>query len=79
MKKTILTAAAIALLLSGCSKAPAENTAETAAVTTSETAVTSAQTEIEETAEKPLPGYAFELHGAGCVDAGHFSIERRRG
>ena len=51
MKKTILTAAVILLLLSGCSKAPAENTAET----TSETTVTSAQTEIEETNEKPLP------------------------
>lgn len=55
MKKTILTAAAIALLFTGCNKAPAENTAETASETLSETAVTSAQTAAAQTDAKPLP------------------------
>lgn len=50
-----MAAAAIALLLSGCNKAPAENITETTAETMSETIVTSVQTESVETAAKPLP------------------------
>lgn len=55
MKKTIIAAAAIALLLSGCGKAPDENTAEAAPETSSETTVTTVQTESEKADEKPLP------------------------